>query len=154
MPNIFVAYASRGPGLHRAVVYLAAERDVYGWYTGPRDDTRVASAFFVIEGFYTNRPARYDAVAQAELHSRWSLDEARRHELVQMQEKFAREWLVYRDDPDAAAELEAYAKAELATGEVNLRFERSPSSPRAQLDLLLTAVRALGAALPRQALAA
>jgi hypothetical protein len=87
MPNIFVAYASRGPGLRCAVVYLAAERDVYGWYTGPRDDTRVASAFFVIEGFYTNRPARYDAVAQAELHSRWSLDEARRHELVQMQEK-------------------------------------------------------------------
>jgi hypothetical protein len=123
-PSIFVAYASSGAGLRCAVVYLAAERDVYGWYTGPRDDAWVASAFFVIEGFYTNRPARYEAVAQAELHSRWSLDEARRHELAQMQETFAREWLVYRDDPDAAAELEAYAKAELATGEVNLRFER------------------------------
>jgi hypothetical protein len=61
IPSIFVAYASSGPGLCCAVVYLGAERDVYGWY-------------------------------------------------------------VYRDDPDAAAELEACAKAEPATGEVNLRF--------------------------------
>jgi hypothetical protein len=122
--NVFIAYAPRGVGLRCAVAYLAGERDVYGWYTGPRDDARFAAAFFVVEGFYTNRPARYDAVEQAELHSRWSLDEARRHELAQTQEAFAREWLFYRDDPRAAAELEAYAKAELASGEVNLRFER------------------------------
>jgi hypothetical protein len=41
-----------------------------------------------------------------------------------MQEAFAHEWLFYRDEPRAAAELEAYAEAELAVGEVNVRFER------------------------------
>jgi nucleotide-binding universal stress UspA family protein len=64
------------------------------------------------------------AVDQADLHSAWSLDEARRHELARMQEAFAREWLFYRDDPRAAAELQAYAEAELAVGELNVRFER------------------------------
>ena len=123
-PNIFIAYTPRGVGLRCAVAYLAGERDVYGWYTGPREDADVASAFFLIEDFYTKRPARYDAVDPAELHSRWSLDEARRHELAQMQEAFAHEWLVYRDDARAAAEAASYAKAELAVGEVNLRFER------------------------------
>ena len=123
-PRIFIAYAPRGAGLRCALAYLAAERDVYGWFTGPDDDGGVASVFFVSEDFYTNRPARYEAVDSAQLHSHWSLDEARRHELAQMQEAFAHEWLFYRDDPRAAAELEAYAEAELAAGEVNLRFER------------------------------
>jgi hypothetical protein len=63
-------------------------------------------------------------VDQADLHSAWALDEARRHELARMQELFVREWLVYPDDPRAAAELRSYGKAELAVGEVNLRFER------------------------------
>jgi hypothetical protein len=123
-PNIFIAYAPRGAGLRCALAYLASERDVYGWYTGPRDDTSFAAQYFLMEDFYTKRPARDAAVDQAELHSAWALDEARRHELARMQEAFAREWLVYRDEPRAVAELEAYADAELAAGEVLLRFER------------------------------
>lgn len=123
-PNIFIAYAPRGAGLRCALAYLASERDVYGWFTGPCDDGSVAAAFFAIEDFYTNRPVRYEAVNAANLHSRWMLDEARRHELAQLQEAFAHEWLFYRSDPRAATELEAYAKAELAAGEVSLRFER------------------------------
>ena len=58
------------------------------------------------------------------MHANWALDEARRHELAQMQEMFVREWLVYRDDPRAAVQREAYAEAELAAGEVMLRFDR------------------------------
>ena len=123
-PNIFVAYAPRGAGLRCALAYLASGRDVYGWYTGPRDDASVAAQYFLIEDFYTNRPARDAAVDGGDLHSAWALDEARRHELARMQELFAREWLLYRGDARAAAELASYAKAELATGEVNLRFER------------------------------
>jgi hypothetical protein len=123
-PNVFIAYAPRGAGLRCALAYLASARDVYGWYTGPRNDATFAAQYFVVEDFYTNRPARDAAVDHADLHSAWALDEARRHELARMQEAFAREWLVYRDDPRAAAELASYAKAELAAGEVNLRFER------------------------------
>jgi hypothetical protein len=123
-PNVFIACAPRGPGLRCAVAYLASARDVYGWFTGPRHDASIASFFFLVEDFYSNRPTRYEAVDQPNLHATWSLDEARRHELARMQEAFAREWLFYRDDARAAAELHTYADAELAAGEVNVRFER------------------------------
>lgn len=123
-PEIHLAYTPRGAGLRCAIACLASERDVYGWFTGPREDLTVASCFFLLEDLYTSRATRYEAVDQADLHSGWSLDEARRHELAQMQEAFAREWLVYRDDPRAEAERQAYAAAELAAGEVNVRFDR------------------------------
>ena len=124
MPEIFIAYAPRGAGLRCALAYLAAERDVYGWLTGPRADGGIAAQYFLAEDFHTQAPARDHFVDQADLHGRWALDEARRHELAQMQEAFTREWLFYREDRGAAAQLVLYAKAELAAGEVNLRFGR------------------------------
>ena len=57
-PSIFIAYAPRGAGLRCALAYLASERDVYGWYTGPRDDSSIAAQYFLIEDFYSNRPTR------------------------------------------------------------------------------------------------
>lgn len=123
-PDIYIAYTPRGAGLRCAVACLTSGPDAYGWYTGPREDLAVASCFFLLENLYSTRATRYEAVDQADLHAGWSLDEARRHELAQMQEAFAREWLVYRDDPRAAEERQSYAAAELAAGEVNVRFER------------------------------
>lgn len=123
-PNIFIAYAPRGAGLRCALAYLTSERDAYGWFTGPRHDSTVASCYFLLEGLFSQAETRYEAVDAADLHSAWLLDEARRHELARMQETLAREWLFYRDDPRAAAELEAYTEAELAAGELNLRFEQ------------------------------
>jgi hypothetical protein len=123
-PSIFIAYAPRGAGLRCALAYLSSGRDVYGWFSGPRDDATFAASYFLLENFYSQASARYESVEQADLHSAWALDEARRHELASMQEAFAHEWLMYRDEPRAAAELEAYAEAELAAGEVFLRFER------------------------------
>ena len=124
-PNLFIAYAPRGAGLRCALAYLGSERDVYGWFAGARADAGgVAAQFFLIEDFYTNRPTRYQAVDQADLHSPWALDEARRHEAARMQDAFAHEWLFYRDNPRAAAELEAYREAELAASELNVRFGR------------------------------
>lgn len=123
-PHVFIAYAPRGAGLRCAVAYLAGDRDAYGWFAGPRHDGSIAASYFLLEDCYTNRPTRYEAAEQADLHGAWSLDEARRHELARMQEVFAREWLFYRDAPQAAAGLQAYAEAELAAGELNVRFER------------------------------
>jgi hypothetical protein len=123
-PNVFLAYAPRGIGLRCALAYVASERDVYGWFLGSREDTCTVSAFFFLENFYSSGMTRYEAVDEADLHCAWSLDEARRHELARMQEAFSREWLFYRDDARAVAELQAYAEAELAAGEVNIRFER------------------------------
>ncbi len=123
-PNVFLAYAPRGSGLRCAIAYLVDGPDACGWFIGPRQDTSVASGFFLLQDLYTTAEARYDAVQQDALHSHWALDEARRHELAGMQEAFTREWLVHRDDPRAAKELQAYAEAELAAGEVNVRFAR------------------------------
>lgn len=123
-PEIFIAYAPRGAGLRCALAYVEAGADVYGWFTGPRHDTSVAACYFLLEDFHANAATRYEAVDQTALHSRWSLDESRRHELAAMQEAFAHEWLFHRDEARAAAELGAYAQAELAACDINLRFSR------------------------------
>lgn len=123
-PNLFLAYAPRGAGLRCALAYLSSGPDAYGWFTGPRHDASVASCYFLLENLFTKSPTRYEAVAASDLHSGWSLEEARRHELARMQETLTREWLFSRDDARAAAEFAAYREAELAVGEANLRFER------------------------------
>ncbi|HVL35424.1 MAG TPA: hypothetical protein VM489_07135, partial [Burkholderiales bacterium] len=123
-PSVFIAYAPRGEGLRCALAYLSSDADVYGWYTGPRDDAGLEARYFLLEGFYGSGPVAHAAVPAAELHAPWALDEARRHELARLQEAFAREWLVYPDDARAGAEREAYAAAELAAGAVNVRFAR------------------------------
>jgi hypothetical protein len=130
--NVFLAYAPRGIGLRCALAYLGAGRDAYGWFLGPRADASTASAFFLLEDFYRNRETRYEAVDETRLHSPWSLAEDRRHELARMQETVSREWLFYKDDARAAAELQAYAEAELAAGEVNIRIERLAKFSRLQ----------------------
>lgn len=123
-PEVFLAYAPRGPGLRCAVAYLKKGPDVYGWFTGLRGDGTLASAYFLLAGFYASAPTRYEAVDPSDLHSAWSLDEERRHELASTQEAFAREWLVYRDDAMAPRQLQAYDEAELGVGELLVRFER------------------------------
>ncbi|HSJ96670.1 MAG TPA: hypothetical protein VLC53_06350, partial [Myxococcota bacterium] len=46
------------------------------------------------------------------------------HELARLQDAFVAEWLFYPSEPGAAVQLARYAHDELATGEVNVRFER------------------------------
>lgn len=123
-PSVFIAYAPRGAGLRCLVGYLTSARDVYGWFTGLRHDRSIASSYFLLDGLFAASPVRYDTVDAAALHSRWPLDEARRHEAAALQQLLTGEWLFYRHDACAAAELDAYARAELAVGELNLRFER------------------------------
>lgn len=123
-PRIFIAYAPRGIGVRCALAYLSRERDVCGWFTGPRDDASLASVYFLLEDFYSKRETRYVATEAGDLYSGWTEDEALRHELARLQDAFSREWLFYRGDPIAAAEEEAYHQAELALGELNVRYER------------------------------
>jgi hypothetical protein len=122
-PAIFLAYAPRGVGLRCLVAYLTWNRDAYGWFTGPREDGTLASEYFLLENFYSTGPMRYAASSPEDLHSGW-LDEARCHELARTQDAVAHEWLFHRDDPGAKAALEAYARDELAIGEVNIRHDR------------------------------
>lgn len=122
-PRIFLCYAPRGAGLRCAVAYVAAGRDAHGWFTGP-GEAEMESAYFVLEDYYTPRETRYVAVADSELHSKWTADEAMCHELARLQDAFAHEWLFYRGDPGAEAQLAQYAQGELAAGIVSIRFDK------------------------------
>jgi hypothetical protein len=121
-PRIFLCYAPRA-GLRCALAYLASAHDAYGWFVGP-GERGMESAYFVIEDFYTPKQARYVAVAESDLHSRWTRDEAMCHELAGLQDAFVHEWLCFRADPRAQGEFEAYAGDELAGGDVIVRHER------------------------------
>lgn len=124
-PEVFIAYAPRGEGLRCALAYLARGRDLYGWFTGPNAPASVAALYFVLEDFHSQAEPRYAAAQALDLHTGWLLDEARCHELAELQELFAAEWLVYPGDRRAEAEIDAYSRAQLAHGaDVNLRFER------------------------------
>lgn len=93
-PHVFIA-CDPGAGLRCALVYLASERDAYGWFIGRRQDGSSASAYFLLEDLFASAPTRYEAVADADLHSHWGLDEARRHELARVQQLFADAWLAF-----------------------------------------------------------
>lgn len=130
-PRVFIAYAPRA-GLRCAVVYLSSETDVYGWYTGPNWGNALESRYFILEDFYTTRPTRSIAIRDDDLHAGWTDDEARCHELAELQDAFMHEWLFYRAEPDAAAEVAKYARAELALGDVNVKFDRLARFSRQQ----------------------
>lgn len=123
-PRTFVCYAPRGAGLRCAVSYVDAGADVCGWYIGHTDDGDVKSAYFLLEDYYTPLETRYVAVPDADLHSKWTGDEAMCHELPRLQDTLMHEWLFYKDEPGAALQLAQYAQGELATGEPAVRYER------------------------------
>jgi hypothetical protein len=123
-PEYFLAYTPRGAGLRCAIVYLSSKADVYGWFIGPCPDQSIASGYFILQDLHTAGPYRYETVAEADLHSGWLLDESRRLELARAQEIFAAEWLVYPGDPRSEADREEYNRAELAVGEIKVRYDR------------------------------
>lgn len=122
-PRHFIAYAPRGAGLICAVLYVPLGQDVCGWYVGGREGV-LESAYFRLEAFYTPLDTQLVAVPDAALHAGKLGDPQLCQDLARMQEAFRREWLWDAGDPDAAAETAAYREAELALGEVNVRFAR------------------------------
>lgn len=122
-PRIYVAYCPRA-GLDCALAYVATQRDVYGWFTGRGEDGETRSAYFVLEDYYTRGVPRYVEVAAADLHSDWTTDEERCHEMAALQDAFMHEWLAYRALAEDAADFEAYARGDLAAGAVAPRYER------------------------------
>lgn len=122
-PRIFLCYAPRA-GLRCALAYLAGPRDAYGWFIGRDDGGAIRSAYFVLEDYYTAGQTRYTEIADGDLHTKWTRDEARCHELARLEEAFRREWLVVASDVDAPAQLGRYERDEIAAGEVAIRVER------------------------------
>jgi len=123
-PQVFLAYTPRGAGLRCALAYLSDSRDVYGWFAG-RNDLGAVGLYFVAEDFYSPKARpRYAAALTLDLHTGWILDEKRCHELAALQEAFVAEWLFYRHEVGAVTEIAVYHHAELATDELNVRYDK------------------------------
>ena len=137
-PESFLAFAPYGPGLLCAMVYFVSDKDVYGWWTGFKD-YRYPSAFFKLENFFDVSETACFATEGSDIYGGWRYDYARSepkldrpvpvedeyaHKLDQLEDAFAAEWLFFRDDKDAHAELDAYTKGELPVQEVNVQHRR------------------------------
>jgi hypothetical protein len=137
-PQVHLAYAPRGVGLVHAVVYLAADPDVYGWWIGAAG-SEISTAYFRLEGFHSFSGTTLYTTEGSDLYGGWRfnltsghsepvdpipVDPDLAHKLEQVQDAFAAEWLVFETDRDAKREAEAYHEAEIAHGQVNIRFAK------------------------------
>ena len=50
-PHAHLAYAPRGAGLLYAVMWIAVEDDIYGWFIGSKDGETLAS-YFMLQDYY------------------------------------------------------------------------------------------------------
>jgi len=136
--QVHLAYTPRGVGLACALAYMKKDPDVCGWWLGARG-AETLSAYFRLEAFYTTGRTVLYVTANSDLYGGWRndltsgrpqqidplpVDSDLAHELEEMQDAFAAEWLSFPESPRAAQEERAYHDAELAHGAVNLRFAR------------------------------
>jgi hypothetical protein len=137
-PEIHLAYAPQGAGLECAMFYLRRDPHVYGWWIGARG-VETAAAYFLLENYHTTGRYALYASRGSDLGGGWqwelkpdrtveieslAVDSSVMHELQQVQDMFASEWLSFPGSARAEQDARAYRTAELAHGEVNLRFER------------------------------
>ena len=134
----FIAYAPRGGGLLCAVTYFAHGDDVAGWFVGLKDYA-YPSAYFRIERFFSTEGKRFYATRGSDVYGGWCFDFAKSdaeidpplavdndlcHLLDKLEDEFAAEWLVFRDDARFAAEEAAYAADDLPAGDVVVHHAR------------------------------
>lgn len=130
-----LAYAPRGAGLLLAVAYRVEGDAVAGWWIGHRDAS-YHPAYFLLENYFSTHPATFLATAGSDLYGGWRFDYTRAeprlddpvpaddalcHRLEQLQDAFAGEWLFFRGNPGADAELAEYARCELGVQDVGIR---------------------------------
>lgn len=137
-PEVYIAYAPRGPGLECAVTYFVQGQDVYGWWIGFKDYA-FPSAFFKLEEFFSPSDTIFYATEGTDIYGGWRYQYSRRHpeldaplavddeichKLDQLQDAFANEWLWIKGDPDSVEEEAAYARDEIAVQDVNIKHGR------------------------------
>ena len=134
-PQHYIAYSPRGAGLECAVVYFVRGDDVYGWWTG-FCDYRYPTAFFRLERFFAPGSGPLYVTEGGDLYGGWryrypqrdpqlpdpiAVEDELCHQLEQLQDSFANEWLWFSGQPGSESEAAAYARDELAVEDVNLR---------------------------------
>ncbi|HUP05594.1 MAG TPA: hypothetical protein VMU47_00470 [Caldimonas sp.] len=136
--HVHLAYAPRGVGVVYAVLWLAAGNDVAGWFIGARNGGQVAS-YFLLQDYYSSRETRFYRSLEDDVYGPWvdvrpsgdaplphppPLSEELCHELVRLQDQFARHWLFFDGDPQAHGEAEALRARGIPVRHVNIRAER------------------------------
>jgi hypothetical protein len=129
-PHSYLAYAPRGAGLGSALLYVAAEDHIYGWYTGASSYAYPA-AFFALENFYSTHATVFCRSIDNDVYGPWVADyspvitdvrcplpEPLGHELERLQGAFVQEWLFYPDDRNG---VEEYRALGLPVQPVNVR---------------------------------
>ena len=131
-----LAYEPAERKLLCALFYFNEQRHAYGWWIGARG-AAFESSYFMLENFYSDHGTRFFATRGGDLYGGWVFDYAREsaeladtvpaegefcHRLEALQSEFAAEWLFFRDDPAAAAEVAEYEKAGLMVRTVNLQI--------------------------------
>lgn len=136
-PHAHLAYAPRGAGLLYAVMWIAVEDDIYGWFIGSKDGETLAS-YFMLQDYYAVEATGFFRSVQDDVVADWvevrgdreyplphvPVPEPVRHELMRLQDQFVRHWLFFDDDPDAAPEIAALHARELPVRHVNIRASR------------------------------
>jgi hypothetical protein len=137
-PEVYIAYAPRGPGLECAVTYFVQGDDVYGWWIGFQDYA-FPSAFFKLENFFSPGETTFYATDGSDIYGGWRYQYSRAqpkldeplaaddeicHKLDQLQDAFTNEWLWVKGDPDSAEESAAYSQDEIAVQDVNVKHRR------------------------------
>jgi hypothetical protein len=134
-----LGFAPRGVGLLYGLLWFARGKDVLGWFIGAIDGEYHAS-YFVLQDYFSDSPTRLLRSTQNDVYGAWlqegpqgqdlmiphppPIPEALCHELVRLQNEFARHWLFYADDPEARDEAEALRARELSVRAVNVRATR------------------------------
>jgi hypothetical protein len=134
-PHVHIAFAPRGAGLLCALFYFIRDRDVFGWFTGARAHEFPAS-FFMLERYFSKEETTCYRSAANDVYGEWLAATSDRespidppvpvpelvcHELDRLQDAFAREWLLYADDPTHAEEAALLTERELPVLAVNVR---------------------------------
>lgn len=130
-PEHYIAYAPH----ECAVVYFVRGEDVYGWWIGFHD-YQYPSAFFELERFFSTHPTVFYATDGQDVYGGWRylysraqpalqaavpIEDGLCHQLEQLQDSFANEWLWFRGTPGSDAEAAAYAQDEIAVEDVNVK---------------------------------
>lgn len=137
-PFNFLAYEPDGQGLMCAVMVIVEGENVYGWYTGPARG-KLGAAFFALDRYYSTHETAFYHSVQDDVRDDWVLayppmeidaghhapvPDDLSHELERAQDAFVAEWLFYRDDAAAAADVEWYRMRNLPLAHAGIRCEK------------------------------
>ncbi|MCU0805227.1 MAG: hypothetical protein MUF79_09090 [Burkholderiales bacterium] len=141
-PRAFLAAEPEARGVLAAMFYFPSGDDVGGWLAGAQGQG-FAARFFWLEDFYRGEGTRTYLSAGDDVQGEWlavsvehgravarSIDpplpvsEEAARELDRIQDFFAREWLFFAEDPDAAAEVSAYGLLGFPVRALNIRAKR------------------------------